>query len=99
MLGAFLMYKQQCTAAEAEALKDLYTIEHRKRDFVIIDGQMVEPQKIGPPIPSRPCTVPSCVRCNGLAGGYQFRWYSPKWDAEYRKGARPGSWFPSDPDT
>ena len=43
MLGAFLHYKQQCTTAEAEALKDLYTIEHARPDFVIINGQKVVP--------------------------------------------------------
>ena len=96
MLSAFLHYRKQCTIAEAEALKDLYTIEHAERGFIIINGQVVVPQKLDSSIPSRPCSAPSCARCKALKGGYQFRWYSPKWDAWYRKEARPGSWCPGE---
>ena len=96
MISAFLQYKQQCTDAEAEALKDLCTIEHAERDFHIIDGQVVVPRQIESSVPSRPCSAPSCERCETLKGGYQFRWYSPKWDAAYRSGARPGSRRPGE---
>ena len=98
MLGAFLHYKQQCTTAGAEALKELYSIEHAHAGFVVIDGQVVVPKQIESSVPSRPCSAPSCERCETLKGGYQFRWYSPKWDAEYRKGARPGAWRPGEPE-
>ena len=98
MLGAFLHYKQQCTTAEAEAFKELYSIEHADAGFAVINGQVLVPRKIESSGPSRPCSAPSCERCETLKGGYQFRWYSPKWDAEYRKGARPGSWCPGEPE-
>ena len=98
MLGAFLHYKQQCTTAEAEALKELYSIEHADAGFAVINGQVVVPRKIESSVPSRPCSAPSCERCETLKGGYQFRWYSPKWDAEYRRGARPGAWHPGEPE-
>ena len=96
MFAAFSQYLHTCTTTESEAVKDLYTIEHAQRDFFILDGQLVVPQKINSSVPSRPCTTPYCARCEAFKGGYQFRWYSPKWDADYRKFRRPGSWCPGD---
>ena len=98
MLAAFLWYRQHCTTAEANAVGYLYSIEHAEQGFVMIDGQKVVPQRIPSPVPTMPCTAASCARCEGLRGGYQFRWYSPKWEEAYLRGARPGAWHPGEPE-
>ena len=74
----------------------MYTASNAQQDFVIIDGQVIVPEKVPPPVPSRPCLRIPRARCEELRGGYQFNWYSPKWDAAYRSGARPGSWRPGE---
>ena len=94
MLSAFLPYKQRCAAAEAEALEELYTVEHATVCLVTIGEQTVVPHRVDSPVPSRPCVSRSCARCQSLQGGYQFRWYSPKWSEDYCRLSRAGAWQP-----
>ena len=73
MLSAFLWYRSQCSESERRELECLYSIDHRVKDAMRIEGV----------VPSIPCTAEGCERCRTLRGGYQFRWCSWKWMHKY----------------
>ena len=83
MLSAFLWYRSQCSESERRELECLYSIDHRGKDTIIINGMLVRPQRIEGVVPSIPCTAEGCERCRTLRGGYQFRWCSWKWMHKY----------------
>ena len=83
MLSAFLWYRSQCSESERLELECLYSIDHRVKDAILINGMLCRPQKIEGPVPSIPCTAEGCERCRTLRGGYQFRWCSWKWMHKY----------------
>ena len=98
MLSAFLRYKGLCSEAEAGAVAELYSVEHAIRETITLGTQQVKPQQVPSPVPSVACTVPGCIRCSKLQGGYQFRWYSQLWGSVYTEHRRPGSWAPGEPE-
>ena len=83
MLSAFLWYRSQCSETEKVELECLYSIKHRLKDTIVIEGMLVRPQQIGEPVPSTPCTAEGCERCRTGRGGYQFRWCSWTWMHKY----------------
>ena len=108
MLSAFLWYRSQCSESERRELECLYSIAHRGKDTILINGMLSRPQKIEGPVPSIPCTAEGCERCIRRRGGYQFRWCSWKWMQRYtelvkrRQAQNPqnettqGIWLPGD---
>ena len=68
----------------------LWDVVHRERTTVW--NYMAE--RVDPPclVLHRPCLAPHCARCEEGRGGYQFRWYSALWAANYNRIRRPGSW-------
>ena len=87
MLPAFLRYKQHGPAAEAEVLKDLYTIDHAGLGPPVI--KLTLPN--GGSLRSLPCNAENCRRCMNLQGGYQFRWYDARWADLYNRMKREGA--------
>ena len=83
MLSAFLWYRSQCSESERRELECLYSIDHRGKDIILINGMLIRPQRIEGVVPSIPCTAEGCERCRTLRGGYQFRWCSWKWMHKY----------------
>ena len=69
----------------------LFMINHRVRH---VEGVV----RVAPPgVPGRDCQQRPCRRCETLAGGVQFRWYSRYWAKFYNERRRPGSWEAPEP--
>ena len=99
MLSAFLAYRGRCTGEAHAQLDHLYMIVHRHEPTVVVGGQVIRPQEIHPPgLPTQPCTAQGCARCLEGRGGYQFKWYHPRWRAAYvrlrRKVPPEDAWHP-----
>ena len=94
MLSAFLAYKGKCHGEAAAQLNDLWMIRHRHQTTFTVAGHNVTPEVIPGPQPEVPCRTPGCVRCRDLRGGFQFKWFHPRWENAYVELARPGSWLP-----
>jgi hypothetical protein len=98
MLTAFLGFLRSCSEDESTELAELFSIEHTIRPTVTVLGQVLRPDPVPSPVPAHPCVAPGCARCASGRGGYQFRWYSPRWGEAYRRNRRPGSWEPGHPE-
>ena len=94
MLSAFLAYKGKCHGEAAAQLNDLWMICHRHQTTFTVAGHNVTPEVIRGPQPEVPCRTPGCVKCRDLRGGFQFKWFHPRWENDYVELARPGSWLP-----
>ena len=46
MLSAFLWYRSQCSESERRELECLYSIDHRGKDIILINGMLIRPQRI-----------------------------------------------------
>ena len=46
MLSAFLWYRSQCSESERRELECLYSIDHRGKDTILINGMLIRPQRI-----------------------------------------------------
>ena len=75
-------------AEEALEVANLYQIEHRICETIVVNGMLVRPQRMPGLVPSIPCTDPDCVRCRTGRGGYQFRWCSWKLMQRYTEFAK-----------
>ena len=98
MLSAFLGFLGNCTDDEATELAELFSIEHAIQPTITVLGQVLRPEPVPSPVPAHPCVASGCARCASGRGGYQFRWYSPRWGEAYRRTRRPGSWEPGQPE-
>ena len=84
MVSAFLAYRGRCAGEARAQLGHLYMIVHCHEPTVVVGGQVFRPQEIHPPgLPTQPCTAQGCARCFEGRGGYQFKWYHPRWRAAY----------------
>ena len=97
--------------AETRAqLMDLYQIDHDMQPTYTVaeqtirlgDQEMRVPQQLLTPtrvasvVPQVPCTAQNCRRCLTGQGGYQFRWYHPRWQVKYDALRRPHAWSPTE---
>ena len=93
MLSAFLDYRGRCTGEARVQLDHLYMIVHRHEPTVVVGGRVFRPQEIHPPgLTTQPCTAQLCERCHRGRGGYQFKWYHPRWLAAYVRLRRDDTW-------
>ena len=100
MLSAFLHHRTRCSLAALEPLTDLYLIEHRMGEPVILGDRtfhLVANSTPGP-VHKVPCLTPGCTRCGSGHGGYKFKWYSERWSRSYDHLRRPNTWVPGDPE-
>ena len=79
-------------------MASLYSIEHTGPESIVLNQQVVTPQKVHSPVPTVACSAFGCGRCKDRRGGYQFRWYSQYWHTGYLAARRPGSWVPGEPE-
>ena len=80
MVLAFLAYRGRCAGEARAQLGHLYMIVHCHEPTVDVGGQVIRPQEIHPPgLPTQPCTAQGCARCLEGRGGYEFKWYHPRW--------------------
>ena len=104
MLGAFLAYRDARTddgefklPAETRAqLMDLYQIDHAMQPTITVADQTITPTRVASVVPQVPCTAQNCRRCLTGQGGYQFRWYHPRWQVKYDALRRPHAWSPTE---
>ena len=83
MLSAFLEYRARCLGEARTQISDLYMIIHSSGDDTLDTRS---------PVPWVACSAVDCRRCAAERGGYQFRWYHPRWAATYLRLARPQAW-------
>ena len=79
ILSFFLAYQMECNTKEKSELAVLCSVEHAMQEIIVVDGQLVGPQRMGGPLLSIPCTDRDCERFSAGRGGCKSRWYSPKW--------------------
>ena len=93
MLSAFLDYRGRCTGEARAQLDHLYMIVHSHESTFLVGGQVIRPQEMRP-LPTRPCAAQGCERCRTGRGGYQFKWYHPRWRSVYVRLRRDDTWTP-----
>ena len=89
MLSAFLDWVHNAPTACQADVRGLYIIGHNMKTFGAPNIPVRLPD--GVPMVERACKDAECARCLGMRGGYQFRWYDPRWAARYNKIRRMGS--------
>ena len=50
-MSAFLWYRSQCSESERLELECLYSIDHRVKDAILINGMLIRPQQIEGVVP------------------------------------------------
>ena len=71
----------------------------RSRNLVVVNHKRPDEDSAMYPgvLTDVPCKNKGCERCEGQRGGYQFRWYDPRWKDDYLRLRRPGAWEPVTP--
>ena len=95
MLSAFLDYCGRCTEEAREQLDHLFMIVHTQESTFVTGNKVIRPQKMSP-LPTRPCEAQECERCRTNRGGYQFKWYHPRWKDVYIRLSRNKAWTPDE---
>ena len=95
MLSAFLDYRRRLTGKTREQLEHLYMIVHTQESTFVTGNKVIQPRMTSP-LPTRPCKAQECERCRTNRGGYQFKWYHPRWKDVYISLSRNKAWTPDE---